>query len=362
MVRGVVRTSARASPLRGLAPGPALVDEAPLGWLSEGGEAPPPILCERLTMAVFAVVGAGMMGSALTLPLVDRGHEVRLVGTHLDVEIVESLRLTGVHPKLGLELPRNIRPFGHEALGDALSGADVVALGVSSAGIDWAALAIGPHLRPGVPIFMITKGLSWDNGELRVLPDVLRDRLPAALSEGLSPMAIGGPCIAGELARRVPSCVVLTGRDRAALVALEAMIATDYYHVLTSTDVVGVEACAALKNAYAMGVAFATGLHDRRGGQPGSVATHNLESAVFARRSGRCVGSPATSARPMTTRSTSRASAISTSRTTAGAPGGSGGCSARALRRRCGGRNARGDARVSGDLADAPPRRRALRR
>ena len=44
----------------------------------------------------------------------------------------------------------------------------------------------------------------------------------------------------------------------------------------------GVEVCAALKNAYAMGIAFAAGLHERAGGQPGSVAMHNYESAVFA--------------------------------------------------------------------------------
>ena len=40
-------------------------------------------------MAVFTVLGAGMMGSALCVPLVDRGHEVRLVGTPLDGAIVE---------------------------------------------------------------------------------------------------------------------------------------------------------------------------------------------------------------------------------------------------------------------------------
>src|SRR5690606_16779411 len=41
-------------------------------------------------------------------------------------------------------------------------------------------------------------------------------------------------------------------------------------------------ACAALKNAYAMGVAFAAGAHSAAGGQPGSIARHNYESAVFA--------------------------------------------------------------------------------
>jgi glycerol-3-phosphate dehydrogenase (NAD(P)+) len=44
----------------------------------------------------------------------------------------------------------------------------------------------------------------------------------------------------------------------------------------------GVEICAAAKNAYAMGIAFALGLHEKAGGAPGSIAMHNVEAATFA--------------------------------------------------------------------------------
>lgn len=233
-------------------------------------------------MATIAVVGAGMMGSALTMPLVDRGHEVRLVGTPLDDEIVASVRASGVHPKLGLPLDPHISAHPEADLDRALEGVDAIVLGVSSAGIPWACRRVAPHARAGRPLFMITKGLAWDGSALRTLPDVLRDALPAEARGAVAPAAIAGPCIAGELARRVPTCVALTGRDRATLAAIRDLLATPYYHLFPSTDVVGVEVCAALKNAYAMGIAIATGLHERGGGQPGSIAMHNLESAVFA--------------------------------------------------------------------------------
>jgi glycerol-3-phosphate dehydrogenase (NAD(P)+) len=229
-------------------------------------------------MAVVTVLGAGMMGSALAVPLVDRGHDVRLVGTHLDRDIIDGLRKDGVHLTLRYPLPAGIGLFQLEELPAAMEGCDALALGVSSAGVDWAGRTIAPHVRADRPLFMITKGLRWTGSRLEVLPDVIAQ----AIGGVVQPAAIAGPCIAGELARRVPSCVVATGRDAAMLARIAELVRTDYYHVWPSTDVVGAEVGAALKNAYAMAVAFGAGLHERRGGAPGSVAMHNFESAIFA--------------------------------------------------------------------------------
>jgi glycerol-3-phosphate dehydrogenase len=55
-------------------------------------------------MATVSVLGSGIMATALSFPLSDNGHEVRLVGTHLDREIIDSIKETGLHP--GLELFR----------------------------------------------------------------------------------------------------------------------------------------------------------------------------------------------------------------------------------------------------------------
>lgn len=233
-------------------------------------------------MSTFAVVGAGMMGSALCVPLADAGHEVRLVGTHLDDAIISELRRSGVHPHLRVELPPGIRPYTNTELPDAVQGVDAIALGVSSAGVAWAGRRLAPFVTRGLPILMISKGLALTDAAVQVLPDVLRDQLDASVRDGVQPVAVAGPCIAGELAHRVATAAVFTGRDGALVDRLMRLASTDYYHVRPSLDVVGVEVCAALKNAYALGVAAAWGLHEKRGGSPGSVAMHNTESAVFA--------------------------------------------------------------------------------
>ncbi|MFZ5892486.1 MAG: NAD(P)H-dependent glycerol-3-phosphate dehydrogenase [Myxococcota bacterium] len=233
-------------------------------------------------MARFVILGAGMMGTAFAWPLVDRGHEVRLVGTHLDVELVESMRTHAIHPKLGLALPNGVQPFLNDELPQALKGADAIVLGVSSAGVVWAAERLAPLLSRPLPLAMISKGLTFQDGALHTLPDVFSAHLPAALQQGIAPVGVAGPCIAGELARRVPTSVVFTSRSLAAAEAFAKLCRGEYYHVWCADDVVGVEVCAALKNAYAMGIALAAGMHSARGGKEGSIALHNYEASVFA--------------------------------------------------------------------------------
>jgi glycerol-3-phosphate dehydrogenase (NAD(P)+) len=233
-------------------------------------------------MTKIVILGAGMMGTALAVPLADRGHEVHLVGTPLDGDIVASLQQSSVHPKLRLEVPRSVRAHHQGELTEVAQRADVYTLGVSSAGTPWAIEHIAPFVRPETPIFMITKGLAWDGKSLITLPDLVQRGLRQEVRDRVHPAAIAGPCIAGELARRVPTCVALAGRDRATLDRIAAVIRAPYYHPFVTTDVVGAEVSAALKNAYAMGIAFAVGLHEKAGGAPGSVAMHNTESATMA--------------------------------------------------------------------------------
>jgi glycerol-3-phosphate dehydrogenase (NAD(P)+) len=230
-------------------------------------------------MARIAILGAGMMGSALALPLLDRDHEVRLIGTELDHEIITALKGGAQHPTLRYPLPSSIQPFFASELSAALAGVDAIALGVSSAGVRWAGRALA-GLRAPLPLLMISKGLHWDGATFAILPDVLKRELPAGLA--IDPVAVGGPCIAGELARRVETCVVFTGRNAASCAAWADLARGPYYHVFTSADPVGTEVCAALKNAYAMGIGFVAGVHERRGGAAGSIAMHNGEAALYA--------------------------------------------------------------------------------
>jgi glycerol-3-phosphate dehydrogenase (NAD(P)+) len=234
-------------------------------------------------MTNIAILGSGVMGSALTFPLSDNGHDVRLVGTHLDRDIIDSVRATGVHPGLKRKLPESVRPYHIEEIETAFDGVEIIVSGVNSSGVRWAGQRIAALLEPDMLVIAIAKGMvAGEDGDLRILPDVLAEQVPPELRSHIPWAAIGGPSIAGEVAARRDTCVVFTGHEQAALDRLAATFHTGWYHVWTSTDLVGVEVSAALKNCYAIGVGFAEGVLDRLGEAGGSDRNHNYEAALFA--------------------------------------------------------------------------------
>jgi glycerol-3-phosphate dehydrogenase (NAD(P)+) len=234
-------------------------------------------------MTVVTVLGSGIMGSALSVPLSDNGHEVRLVGTHLDREIIDSVKASGIHPGLKLELPSSVSAHQLEEAEAAFDGAEIVLGGVNSFGVRWAGERLASLLRPGQLVIAIAKGMdASEAGDLRILPDVLAKPLPDELRSRASISAIIGPSIAGEVAVRRDTCVVFAGPDETALDRLAEAFRTPSYHVWTSTDLLGGEICAAMKNCYALGVGLAAGVLDRLGGSDDPYRAHNYEAALFA--------------------------------------------------------------------------------
>jgi len=222
------------------------------------------------------------MGTAISVPLADNGHSVHLVGTHLDGDIIEEIHESRVHPRLRTRVADSVLPYTCDRLGEAMRGADLVVLGVNSQGINWAAHMLGPLLPPEVPVLAVTKGLAGDSDRLHILPNVFRGGLPADTRNRVQLAVIGGPSIAGELAACRHTCVVFAGRDQDLLDHLAAMLRTDYYHIWTSTDVIGVEVSVALKNVYALAVGLVGGFLEKEGLADNGAVMHNLAAAIFA--------------------------------------------------------------------------------
>lgn len=234
-------------------------------------------------MSSVAILGSGLMGSALAVPLSDNGHDVRLVGTHLDREIIHSVAARGEHPGLKLRLPASVRAYQLEDAPEAFDGVEIVLSGVNSFGVRWAGEQLARLLRPGMLVIAIAKGLDSDSeGNLRILPELLAELVPSEIASQIGWAAITGPSIAGEVAVRRDTCVLFAGEQHDALDRLADAFRTDAYHVWTSTDLVGAEVCAATKNCYALATGLAEGVLARLGEPDPAYRLYNYEAAIFA--------------------------------------------------------------------------------
>ena len=229
-------------------------------------------------MSIITIIGSGMMGSAIGIPAAENGHEVRLVGTPLDREIIEHARQTGEHLTLKRKLPDSYKYYQFKEMEEALRGADLMVGGVSSFGIDWFCENVLKTVDPELPILTVTKGMQDDaEGNLHVYPEIFEQKSGC---RGLKLNAVGGPCTSYELADHDDTEVTFCGKDLKLLAWIRSLFETDYYHVSISDDVIGVEASVAMKNAYALAVTLAVGLAERRDGKIGALH-FNSQAALF---------------------------------------------------------------------------------
>ncbi|GAA4663095.1 NAD(P)H-dependent glycerol-3-phosphate dehydrogenase [Kineococcus glutinatus] len=199
------------------------------------------------------VLGAGGWGTAFALVLADAGCDVRLWARRPEVarEVAERHTNTAYLP--GVELPAAVRGTADAA--EALHGADLVVLAVP-------AQLLREHLHrwrdllpPAAPLVNLAKGVEVGTGAL--MADVVRQ------ATGADPgrvVAVSGPNLALEVARRQPAATVVACADPAAGHAVADACTSAAFRPYLSDDVVGVEVAGAVKNVVALAVGIAEGL------------------------------------------------------------------------------------------------------
>ena len=228
----------------------------------------------------IAIIGSGMMGSALAFPAFENGNDVRLVGTPLDRDIIDECRRSNKHLKFDIPFPQGVKYYQFEEWKEAVEGVDFVIGGVSSFGVDWFLNEVLSVLDPKIPVLSVTKGLiNLEDGTLISYPEYWKREL-ARKGIQREVCAIGGPCTSYELVFHDQSEVAFCGNDTATIKMMKEAMATDYYHISTTNDVEGLESAVALKNGYALAVAMTIGLVNRHHG-PEAGLHYNSQAAAF---------------------------------------------------------------------------------
>ena len=214
-------------------------------------------------MARILILGAGSMGTAFSFPCSDNGHDVSIIGTHLENEFIDQIKSSKKHPALNCEISKNVTFSKFEKLKEEINKKiDLIVVAVISEGIEWAAAELSKVIKNNVPILILTKGLSINNNNYEVLVNKMDRLLKKNGIKETNISAAGGPCLAKELASKAHTSVVFANEDIKVAEQISKLVSTNYYHVSTSNDVIGVETCAAIKNIFSMAVGAAQGLCD----------------------------------------------------------------------------------------------------
>ncbi len=224
-------------------------------------------------MTRVAILGAGDMGAAILTPLTGR-HDVRLWGSVYDAAIIAGLQAREPHPRLGIRVHGDVRLYPPANLADALDGADIAVLAVSSHAVRPVMQEIAPYLPRVQAVVILSKGLDQARADAAV------KRLSEVAGEytGVPVVAVGGPGIAREVAFGIPTAAVFGSVSRDALQLTQQVFSTPDYLVETTDDIAGVEFAAALKNAFAMSFGMVDGA-EKVSNQPHA----NLRAALFPR-------------------------------------------------------------------------------
>lgn len=236
-------------------------------------------------MSRVAVLGAGAWGTALSLVLAEHGEKVAL-WTWLEPH-ARVMRETRANQEFfpGFALPALVEPTS--SLEVALESASLVVLALPSHVFRSALVASKSSLPPDAVLVNATKGI--ENQTLLLMSGVAEDVLGPEVRQRFA--VLSGPSFAAEVARGVPTNVVVAGVNASLVELVQTQIATERFRVYTSDDPVGVQLGGALKNVMAIAAGASDGLgfgHNSRA----ALITRGI--AEMTRLAVHCGGNPLT--------------------------------------------------------------------
>jgi glycerol-3-phosphate dehydrogenase (NAD(P)+) len=138
-------------------------------------------------------------------------------------------------------------------LAGVVGWADVLVMGVPSAGFRETLVELRPHLRPWVPVVSLSKGLEL--GTRKRMTEIVEEELP-----GHPVGVLTGPNLAKEILAGNAAAAVIAFTDLTIAEKLQGIFSSSLFRVYTNVDVVGCEIAGALKNVIALAAGMADGL------------------------------------------------------------------------------------------------------
>ncbi len=202
-------------------------------------------------MAKVSVIGSGSWGTALAWLLRNNGHQVTL-WSYLKEETQMFLKYRENVDKLpGVVLDEGVAFTS--SLEESVPERDLLVLAVPSPAVRSTSRSMSALVKKGQLIVDVAKGI--EEQSLMTMTDIIEEEIPQAETAVLS-----GPSHAEEVGKGLPTTIVAGAHSRETAERIQEMFMSPVFRVYTSSDMLGIETGAALKNVIALAAGMADGL------------------------------------------------------------------------------------------------------
>ena len=195
-----------------------------------------------------AVIGSGAWGTALAIRLHKNGHEVTM--WTFEKELIPEMETTRRNPRL----PSAILPEGLTVSPDyaCASGCQMVVIASPSAPMRSVCRGVAPYIDKDAVVVSVTKGIE--------LGTQLRMSQIVAQETGKEVVVLTGPSHAEEVAVDIPTGLLAACPNQSLAEFVQDAFMCDTLRVYTSSDPIGAELGAALKNVIALCAGISDGV------------------------------------------------------------------------------------------------------
>ncbi len=203
----------------------------------------------------IGVVGAGSWGTALADLLARIGHRVTLWAYESD--LVLRMRETKENDLYLPDISLHEELEFTNSLAEVVKGKELILLVPPSQLMRQILRQLLLHLEDGRILVSASKGI--ENESLMTMSQVISEELKAA-GRKADLAFLSGPSFAREVARGLPTAVVVAAEDVAIAELVQKVFSGEFFRVYTNSDVIGVEFGGSLKNVMALAAGIADGL------------------------------------------------------------------------------------------------------
>jgi glycerol-3-phosphate dehydrogenase (NAD(P)+) len=194
------------------------------------------------------VVGSGAWGTALAIRLHKNGHDVTM--WTFEKDLIEEMEQTRRNPRLpNAELPEGLKISGDYA---CVRGSKLVVIASPSFPMRSVCRGVAPFIDEDAVVVSVTKGI--EDGTCKRMSQIVADET------GKKVVVLCGPSHAEEVALDMPTGCLAACEDQALAEFVQDAFMSEYFRIYTSSDPVGAELGAALKNVIALCAGVCDGL------------------------------------------------------------------------------------------------------